>query len=75
MELEPAVTVTAVERSGVLIEFDEGGGESGGDDIKGIGFLVVGGSVGSDVTKWNVHVAIGVQVGEREDVVMGEGLL
>lgn len=75
MEFEPAVAFTAVERSCVWIELDEGGGESGGDDIKGVGILMVGGGVGSDVTEWNVHVAIGVEVGEREDVINGEGLV
>lgn len=76
MELKPAVKVAAVERAGVWVVFDEGGGESGGDYIKGVGkVVVVGGSVGSNVTEWNIHVAIGIEVGEGEDVVVGEGLL
>lgn len=31
--------------------------------------------IGSNVTKWDVHVSIGIEMGKREDVVIGEGLL
>lgn len=73
-QLEAVVTVVATESGGERVVLDESGGECGGDDVEGV---VSGGGigceVGTEVTEGDVKIGVGVEVGEREEVVLVEG--
>lgn len=77
-QLEAVVTVAAsAESCGKRVVEDKSGGECGGDDMEGI---VGGGSgsrgveVGTEVTEGDVEVRVGIEMGEREDMILLEGL-
>lgn len=70
-KLEAVVAVAVTESGGEGVVVEESGRECGGDDVEGV--LGSGGGVGTEVTEGDVEVGVGVEVGEREDVVLVEG--
>lgn len=62
--------MAAAEGSGEGVVEEEGGGESGGDDVERVRLLVGGVCVNAEVAESDEQVAFGVEVGEREDVIV-----
>lgn len=68
-----AVVLAVAERAGELVVVEKSLGDGGGDDVEGVGGSVGGGDVSAEVAEGEVEVAVGVEVGEREGVVVEEG--
>jgi hypothetical protein len=75
MELQAAVLVLAVaKRAGEWVVVNESLGEGGRDDVEGVGSSDRGGiDISAEVAEGDMEVAVGVEVGERERVVVEEG--
>ena len=73
-QLKTAVAA-APERAGERVVINECVGERGGNDSEGIGGVVArgGAGVGPDVAECDVEVAVCIEMGEREDMVVLEG--
>lgn len=73
--LKAVVTRAAAKSGGERVVVDESGGEDGGDDVRGWVRVTGGGTVevGAEVTEGESEVGVGVEVGEREDMVLVEG--
>lgn len=64
--------VEAAESAGEGVVMEEGGGESGGDDVEGrLG--EVGGNIGTKVAEIDTEIGICVEMRKSEDMVVGEG--
>jgi hypothetical protein len=75
MELQAAVLVLAVaKRAGEWVVVNKSLGEGGRDDVEGVGSSGRGGiDISPEVAEGDMEVAVGVEVGERERVVVEEG--
>ena len=72
--LKAVVTLAAAESGGERVVVDESSRKRGGDDVRGWVMVSGGGvKVGAEVTKGESEVGVGVEVGEREDMVLMEG--
>lgn len=69
------VVASAPERAGERVVINECVGECGRNDAEGVGGVVArgGAGVGPDVAEADVEIAVGVEMGEGEDVVVFEG--